>query len=360
MMADANALRRQILNCSKCPAIVKTRNKPVPGIGRDKAKIVLIGLAPGKDGADMTGIPFTRDPSGELINELLVSIGLSREQDTFITNLVKCNPKDEKGCNRPPSKIEIANCSPFLLEEIELVKPRLVVCFGKDASEFLLNQKIVKMSQIHGQMQSINGRIIVPFIHPAFVIRGAYDRKKYVAEFSIVGDVFRDLSKQEEELSRLDILLMLIMASKSDGISGNIRGKTKLQKLLFLVQNELQKQGYKARYAFRPYRYGPYSRELYTDVQWLKMKNLLDIQTDFHEDIGVIAEFTITDTGRERLSLLKDMQIYKAIQVAISTVFSIYGEMGVTELVETVHKEFSGYHKPPNGKRPTALDKFFH
>lgn len=361
MANSRSQLKREILNCSKCGDMLKSRNKPVPGVGSPTAKIVIVGLAPGKDGADLTGIPFTRDPSGELIDELMASVGLSREQDAYITNLVKCNPKDLKGCNRPPSKAEIENCCRYLTLEIDCVKPLIIVTLGKDATEFLLQKKIAKMGKIHGQMVFKDGVLFLPFIHPGFVVRGAYDKKKYLEEFKILGETFRDLMKQESCLSRLDILLLLINKGSDNGFQGLIKGKTKLQKLLFLVQNELKKRGYKAKYAFRPYLYGPYSRELYTDIEWLRMKTLVDVRISFFEDTGLITTFAITESGKERVNTLKELRTYKNIDETINCIFAKYGQISVAQLVDLVHKEFSGYHKPaPKGKieTNTRLDSF--
>ena len=156
-------LNSEIASCQRCPSIVRTRNKAVRGIGSPKAKILIVGLAPGKDGADLTGIPFTRDPSGKLITKMLSAAGLSREQDVFITNLVKCNPKGLSGRNRPPSKREIVNCLLYLKREIEYVNPRIVVPLGRTATELLLNEKVRNMNKYHGRTISKKEIIFFPF-----------------------------------------------------------------------------------------------------------------------------------------------------------------------------------------------------
>jgi uracil-DNA glycosylase family 4 len=341
--------------------MVKSRSRPVPGAGNSDARVMMVGLAPGKDGADLTGIPFTRDPSGELINELIASVGLSRGEDVFITNLVKCNPKDEKGRNRSPSKKEIANCCKYLKREIDCIKPKIIIAFGKDATEFLVAQKVTQMLKVHGRMESKNGLLIFPFMHPAYVIRGAYDRKKYVEDFKLVGSAFRKLTEEESNLSRLDVLLAIIQKSFSDGFQGVVGGKTRLQKLVFLVENELKKQGYKPKYSFRPYLHGPYSRELYTDIEWLRMQKMLDVKTSFHDNSGFMTDFIITETGKKRLKNIENLQTLNFVNTATDIILQKYGEMGIGELVETVHKEFEDYHNPnPNEKkRPKInLDKF--
>lgn len=331
------------MSCRQCKAIVKTGKKPILGVGSPEAKIIVVGLAPGKDGADRTGIPFTRDPSGELFDEVLSAAGLSRSQDVFITNLVKCNPKDAKGRNRTPSKSEMKNCYPYLRREIDYVKPRIIVTLGKAATEFLLGTRITKMAQIHGKIKRKKGISFFPFIHPGYVIRGAYDRKKFLDEFKILGDVYRNLIKQESRLSRLDILLLLLEKGSDSIPIGAIRGKTRLQKLLFLLQHELKKRGYKARYAFRPYLYGPYSRELYTDVEWLRMSGLVEVRTTFDKNVGQITDFAVTEKGRRRLIDMMNSQLHKSLDEVVEIVITKYGKMGVAQLVEFVHEKFSNY-----------------
>jgi len=338
-------LTRNILNCQRCKVIVNARSRPVPSVGSTRAKIIIVGLAPGKDGADLTGIPFTRDPSGELFDQMLSIAGLSRDQDVFVTNLVKCNPKDASGRNRTPSKEEIKNCLPYLLSEIEYLKPRVIVTFGRSATEILLDEKIRNMKEIHGVKRFKDGMLVFPFLHPSYVIRGAYDKEKYLGEFKTVGSILRDLIKEEAKLSRLDILLLLLKNSSEGGMEGRIRGKTRLQKLLFLVQKKLSNEGYKARYAFRPYLYGPYSRELYTDLEWLRMNRLIEVRTPpFDEKTGLMTDFVITEDGKRRLADLMDSGAHKDIDSIIRNVINKYAQMSVAQLVEFVHEEFSDYN----------------
>lgn len=361
MQSRWRRLNNEISNCRQCGAIVKAGSKPVRGVGSPNAKVMIIGLAPGKDGADLTGIPFTRDPSGELFNKMLSVAGLSRSQDVFITNLVKCNPKDTKGRNRTPSKKEIENCFAHLESEIDYVKPRIIVPLGKVATEFLLKVKIGKMVKFHGKRKSKKGILFFPFIHPGYVIRGAYDKDKYLDKFKTLGDIYRDLIKQEKRLSRLDILLLLLKNGSSGRSKGAIRGKTRLQKLLFLVQDELKNRGYNAKYAFRPYLYGPYSRELYTDIEWLRMNDLIKVRT-FSGEIGILTDFAITGKGKERLTHKMDSQICKNVDEIIKTVTDKYDQMSVAQLVDFVHNNHPDYDQSQLERDKkhinTKLDKF--
>jgi uracil-DNA glycosylase family 4 len=322
--------------------MVAAESKPVSGAGNPQAKIIIVGLAPGKDGAHLTGIPFTRDPSGELFNQMLSVAGLSRNQDIFITNLVKCNPKDAQSRNRTPSKDELRNCFPYLKGEIECTSSRIIVTLGRLPTEFLLGLKVRNMIQIHGKPLPRNGILFFPFIHPAYVIRGAYDKRKYLEEFKALGNIFRGLILQESQLSRLDILLLLVRNGSHSGSEGVIRDKTRLQKLLFLVQKELMNRGYKARYAFRPYKYGPFSQELYTDLEWLRMNSLVEVRTNFDQKTGVTTEFVITNEGKNRLCNLHSVS-FKNVDETIKAVVEEYKHLSTAKLVDLVHEKYKEY-----------------
>ena len=179
-------------DCTKCPEILYSRSLIVNGHGDPQAKVMFVGMAPGRNGADITGIPFTRDPSGVLFQECMIHAGFSLEHDpkcehphlkgVYVTNLVKCNPKDENGNNRTPSQKELENCAPHFQKELDRINPEIIVIFGKVVSEYVLKQKISKFNSYHNQPIHRNNRIFIPFIHPSYVIRGAYDRKKYIDE----------------------------------------------------------------------------------------------------------------------------------------------------------------------------------
>lgn len=355
-------LKKTILRCKKCPNIVKTRSRPVPGYGSSKSKILFVGLAPGKDGADLTGIPFTRDPSGLLIDEMCRVSGISRELDVFITNLVKCNPQDSKGRNRPPSKTEIKSCEPYLKQEIKELHPKMIVPLGKSASNFFINQPSKSMTELHGQIYDYEGITLIPFIHPGFVIRGAYDRQKYLTEFEKVGETYFDLIEKEKRLSRFDLLLMILKNAESRNNQSQIVGKTRLQKYVFLAQEGLQNKGYKGKYAFRPYYYGPFNRQLYTDIEWLKMNKLIEEQSNFTRG-GFISTYNLTEKGhQEILEKIKTKQ-FLDVEEDIAKSLSNYKDYTVGKLVEYVHQEFTKYNLKQNNSNEsvaviTTLDSF--
>src|SRR5437773_11808396 len=99
--------RDRVLACRLCPSMPPERRR-VPGHGPAEAILALVGEAPGRFGADRTGVPFSGDRSGRFLRELIAELGLDAERDTYFTNVVKCNPRDERGNNRPPTRAEAA------------------------------------------------------------------------------------------------------------------------------------------------------------------------------------------------------------------------------------------------------------
>lgn len=180
--------------CDKCKDLVASRSKIVAGYGNLDAKIFFVGLAPGRNGADVTGVPFTKDPSGVLLQESLIKSGFSVESDpknefpklldVYITNIVKCNPKDDKGNNRSPSDEEIKNCIPYLKREITNINPTIVVLFGKIVTQYILDIRIKKFLDFHNSLIKLENRQYIPFIHPSYVIRGAYNRNQFIEEIN--------------------------------------------------------------------------------------------------------------------------------------------------------------------------------
>lgn len=137
------------------------------GNGSLRAVVMFVGEAPGRLGADTSGIPFHGDTAGRNFEGLLEFSGLSRA-NTFVTNAVLCNPRDESGNNSPPTMTEVANCASFLREQVDLVDPKIVVALGAVALSAL------GLIQAHGKTLRSNvrtatawyGRTLVPLYHP--------------------------------------------------------------------------------------------------------------------------------------------------------------------------------------------------
>jgi len=156
------SLKQEYLSCSKCPNLCKSRTQVVFGVGNEHADVLLIGEAPGKS-EDERGVPFC-GMSGKVLDELLASINLSRE-DIFITNTILCRPED----NRNPEKEEVENCRERLDQLIAIMQPKVIVTIGNFATERIINKTGIK--SIHGKVFTtiINTHEIkvVPVVHPA-------------------------------------------------------------------------------------------------------------------------------------------------------------------------------------------------
>jgi uracil-DNA glycosylase len=173
-------LGASIRACTRCEALVRCRSRVVPGAGCVPANVMFIGLAPGRLGGDRTGIPFSGDRSGQLLRRMIAGAGLER---VFISNLVRCNPRDSAGRNRDPTSGEIANCREHLLAEVAIVRPRILACLGRIAWQEVAG-RTVPFSPKRGQPTRIDGMLVFPMYHPAFVNRGAYPIRLYMKDFA--------------------------------------------------------------------------------------------------------------------------------------------------------------------------------
>ena len=130
--ATLSELAALVSNCSACP-LAPTRKHTVPGEGAERPLVLVIGEGPGAD-EDATGRPFVGN-AGQLLDKMLASIGLSRTENCYIANIVKCRPPG----NRDPQPDEIAACLPFLHQQIKLLRPKTILCAGRVAAQALLN-----------------------------------------------------------------------------------------------------------------------------------------------------------------------------------------------------------------------------
>jgi uracil-DNA glycosylase len=161
ILSELSQLAEQVRTCQRC-RLAQTRLNAVPGEGPEDAPIVLIGEGPGFY-EDRQGRPFV-GKSGELLEKLLASIGLSR-RDVFITNVVKCRPPD----NRDPLPDEIEACRPYLGRQIELIQPKLVITLGRiSMARYFPGQSITR---IHGQIKWDGATGYIPMFHPAAALR---------------------------------------------------------------------------------------------------------------------------------------------------------------------------------------------
>ena len=155
--------------------MAKQATQLVAGDGNPDADIVFIGEAPGKK-EDEQGIPFV-GASGKMLNEMLASIGLER-QDIYITNIVKYRPPN----NRDPFPQEKAVFLPFLERQIEIIQPKIIVMLGRHSMNSLLPG--LKISEVHGQPQQYNGRVYIPLYHPAAALYNGSLRQTLLDDFA--------------------------------------------------------------------------------------------------------------------------------------------------------------------------------
>ncbi|MCE2501051.1 MAG: uracil-DNA glycosylase [Dehalococcoidia bacterium] len=154
-------LARRVSACTDCP-LHTGRTNAVPGEGPSDAEILFIGEGPGFH-EDRQGRPFV-GPAGNFLEDLLQSIGMTREQ-VFIANMVKCRPPE----NRDPTPAEISACSKYLDRQIELLNPLLIVTLGRfSTAKFVPGQAI---SRVRGRLHSVGGRRVFPIMHPAAGLR---------------------------------------------------------------------------------------------------------------------------------------------------------------------------------------------
>ena len=156
------ALESRAMSCQAC-VLAKTRLNVVFGTGNKEAKILFVGEGPGAD-EDAQGEPFV-GKAGQLLNKIIGAMGLKREE-VYICNVVKCRPPN----NRTPLPDEAGACNPYLVEQIELVAPKVIVALGSPAAKTLLNTMQGIMS-LRGRWHMYKGIPVMPTYHPAFVLR---------------------------------------------------------------------------------------------------------------------------------------------------------------------------------------------
>jgi uracil-DNA glycosylase len=164
------ALRERALACTRCPHLVTSRKSVVFGVGNPDAQLMFVGEAPGAD-EDRQGEPFV-GAAGQLLTKVIVAMGLTRPS-VYIANVLKCRP-DTPGQsfgNRKPSAAEMSTCLPYLLEQIQLVKPSVIVALGGTAVEGLFGQSEVRITRLRGSWMDFHGTPVMPTFHPSYVLR---------------------------------------------------------------------------------------------------------------------------------------------------------------------------------------------
>jgi len=174
-------LRARALACVRCAHLAGSRKNVVFGVGSIEADLMFVGEAPGAD-EDVQGEPFV-GKAGQLLTRIIQTMGLSRET-VYIANILKCRPDTpgEMAGNRKPTPGEMQTCIPFLHEQIDLVRPKVLVALGATAVEGLLG-KTVGITRLRGNWQTYRGIPLMPTYHPAYLLRNqALSEKRRVWE----------------------------------------------------------------------------------------------------------------------------------------------------------------------------------
>lgn len=194
MSTSLERLNKEIIACRKCPRLVAWREevgrvkrrayrdeeywaKPVPGFGDPKARVLVVGLAPGAHGSNRTGRAFTGDASGGFLYPALYKAGFAsqpeavsrddglRLNDVYITAVARCAPPDNK-----PSFDELNNCQPYLERELEILKPKVIVCLGRIAFERILKMRGLRIADYkfsHGAVFGLKPATLLCSYHPS-------------------------------------------------------------------------------------------------------------------------------------------------------------------------------------------------
>lgn len=181
-MESLKDIREEILRCTKCE-LHRTKTNFVPGTGNEKAEIFFVGEAPGRE-EDLKGEPFVGS-AGKLLTEMISLMGLGRE-DVFIANVLKCRPPN----NRDPLPEEIKACGGYLLRQLEVVRPNVIICLGRHSASFIFNTFGLKFSSI----TKLQGKVfetfawgknvkIIPLYHPAAILYKPQLRSEYEENF---------------------------------------------------------------------------------------------------------------------------------------------------------------------------------
>lgn len=163
-----NELISEATNCVRCPALCERAAVLSDLNGPINARVVFIGEAPGRKGADRTRVPFSGDQSGKNFERFLASAGLTRSE-VFITSAALCNPRTDSGTNRRPTSQELRNCSDFLRRTIALIDPAVVVTLGGVALEALsrIHYHEFTLKRDAAKIHGWNERLLIPLYHPS-------------------------------------------------------------------------------------------------------------------------------------------------------------------------------------------------
>ena len=189
------SVRERVRSCTKCAHLASSRTQTVFGVGNPDAEIMFIGEAPGAD-EDQQGEPFV-GRAGQLLTRIIKAMGFARE-DVYIANILKCRPDMPAGSfgNRAPTPAEMQMCRPYLLEQIDIIQPKVLIALGAVAVEGLLGARGT-MRELRGRWHSYNGTPLMITYHPAYLLRNQSPSEKR----KVWEDMMQVLDRLEKPIS---------------------------------------------------------------------------------------------------------------------------------------------------------------
>lgn len=185
MYTDWEELKKECSLCNKCP-LGETRTNLVFGVGVSDAEVLFVGEGPGEQ-EDLSGEPFV-GRAGQLLDKYLEAIGLSRKENIYIANMVKCRPPQ----NRDPKPEEQDICINWLREQVRLLRPRIIVCLGRISAQRLISPNY-KVTQEHGQFFEKNGVLMMGTFHPAALLRDPRRKPDALEDFLKLRDKINEV-----------------------------------------------------------------------------------------------------------------------------------------------------------------------
>ena len=269
---EFEALISEVQSCTRCPEMHGCARVLSWANGPPSAKIMFVGEAPGRLGADRTNVPFHGDKAGDNFEHLIDLAGLVR-REIFVTNAVLCNPRDENGNNAPPSKATLRNCSTNLAAQIEALDPAIVVTLGAAALEAtrLIETHELSLSGSVRTAQRWNGRTLIPLYHPGARAMVHRNFAAQTADYYFVGETYRRLGKKRRSSSEVvkpasqgwDIVKFLLSEFRTCSLF-------RLHKAMYLVDwRAMSQTGHRASdFIYLRQKDGPYCVEL--GSRWYK------------------------------------------------------------------------------------------
>lgn len=184
---DWDALRNAVENCTACP-LYESRTQGVLGSGDQHADWLFVGEAPGAE-EDRQGEPFV-GAAGKLLDAMLAAIGLQRDDRVYIANVLKSRPPG----NRNPKPEEISACMPYLVRQVELIQPKLIVALGRFAAHTLLDTE-VSIGSLRGQVHAYRGIPLIVTYHPAYLLRNLTDKARAWEDLCLASRTMQGLLK---------------------------------------------------------------------------------------------------------------------------------------------------------------------